>query len=132
MKTYKIYLKKTKHGVIEDMIMIKEGFIFLAFLFGALWLLYKKVFRVAFIVFLILGFLFYLQEKNWISISFIIPIKLAMMFYIGFEASDWHGSSLEREKYQFLGYASGKNMKEARLRFLDKINEGNKKNIKIF
>jgi len=129
MKTYKIFLKKTKQGIFEDVIMVKEGFILWAFLFNVVWLFYKKVFKQA----LLMTSLFFILSilNNTITFLIIFSIQLAITFYIGFEASDWYAESLKKRGYEFLGYASGRNAKEARLRFLDEINRKGQKSLKI-
>jgi hypothetical protein len=130
MKTYKIYIKKDKKGVFEDVLLIKEGFIFSAFIFNIFWLLYKKIFKIALIIFAIFLAMILIEERYPAYSAFLAPIQLGVLFYIGSEGSDWFGKTLERKGYNFLGYSSGKNSQEARLRFLDKINEKNQKGLK--
>lgn len=131
MKTYRIYLKKTKQGVFEDVVMIKEGFILWAFLLNLIWLFNKRIFKMAFIISAILTSLFLLERNGIINSTLITPIQLVIFIYIGFEAGDWYEKVLRKRGYKFLGHASGKGAKEARLRFLDKINQENQKNFKV-
>lgn len=122
MKTYRIFLKKTDKGVIDDLEVIRDGFNFWAFLFHFFYLLYKKLWKQSIIIFIILLFLNFIQFK-FLSWYIIFPIQVCLCIYIGFEYADWFAKKLIFSKYQFLGYSSGNNEREAKLKFLDSINE---------
>ena len=131
MKTYRIFFKKTPHGIFEDVVMVKEGFIFWAFLLGLIWLFNKRIFKMGFLISIIFILLYLVETSGFLDYSITLPIQLAIFLYIGFEAGDWYEKVLKKRGYKFLGHASGRDAKEARLRFLDKINQDNQKNMKI-
>lgn len=121
MKTYKIFLKRSKDGTIEDLQLIYKGFDILAFLLQIFYLFYQKLkvqAKTTIIVFVVLYFLYYLS----FSIYTIIILYLVICVYIGFKYHDWKSRNLIMRGYEFLGAISGKNQKQAKLDFLEKLN----------
>ena len=121
MKTYKIFLKRSKDGTIEDLQLIYKGFDILAFLLQIFYLFYQKLkvqAKTTIIVFVVLYFLYYLS----FSIYTIIILYLVICVYIGFKYHDWKSRNLIMRGYEFLGIISGKNQKQAKLDFLEKLN----------
>ena len=122
MRTYKIFLKKSKEGTIEDLQIIYKGFNFLAFLLQIFYLFYQKLkvqAKTTIIVFVVLYFLYYLS----FSIYTIIILYLVICVYIGFKYHDWKSRNLLMRGYEFLGTIGGKNQKQAKLDFLEKLND---------
>lgn len=121
MKTYKIFLKRSKDGTIEDLQLLYKGFNALAFLLQIFYLFYQKLkvqAKTTIIVFVVLYFLYYLS----FSIYTIIILYLVIGVYIGFKYHDWKSRNLIMRGYEFLGTISGKNQKQAKLDFLEKLN----------
>lgn len=130
MKIYRIFLKKNNKGVIENLEMIKEGFNIYAFIFNIFFLLYKKLWKEFFIIFFIIIVL-NIFEKYFISSYVIIPIQLCLCVFISFEYQDWITKKMIKTGYQFLGYSSGNTIREAKLKFLDNLNENYKNDDKL-
>ena len=130
MKIYRIFLKKTKEGVIDDLELLKEGFNIWAFVFQLFYLIYKRLWKQLIIMFIIFSVLNILQ-LNFVSSYIIIPIQICICVYIGFEFTDWYSQKLVKIGYQFLGYSSGNDEKEAKLKFLDSINNNYTNNDKL-
>lgn len=121
MKTYKAFLKRSKNGTIEDLQLIYKGFNILAFLLHIFYLFYQKLkvqAKATIIAFAILLFLYYLS----FSIYTITILYLIICLYIGFKYHDWKSRNLVMRGYEFLGTISGKNQKQAKLDFLEKLN----------
>lgn len=70
-------------------------------------------------------------QNTFVSSYIIIPIQLAICIYIGFEYQDWITVKMVKDGYQFLGYSSGNDEKEAKLKFLDNLNENYNKEDKL-
>lgn len=136
MTLYKIFLKRSKTGVIEDLELIKDGFNFFILIFQVLYLLYKKLWKKALILFLVFVFLNSLQYKELFSNYITISIQLSILLYVAFECNDWIAKKMIKDGYEFLGFSSGNNIKEAKLKFLENMNEnytsGDKLEKKIF
>ena len=121
MKIYRIFLKKTNEGVIDDLKLVKEGFNILAFVFQLGYLAYKGLWRQSFIIFAVFSFLG-LISVSVLAIYIMMSIQICVCIYIGFEFSDWYSQKLTKSGYEFLGYSSGIDEKDAKLKFLDNIN----------
>ena len=68
--------------------------------------------------FAVLLFLYYLS----FSIYTIAILYLIICVYIGFRYHDWKSRNLVMRDYEFLGTIGGKNKKQAKLDFLEKLN----------
>ena len=116
MKLYNALVKKNTSGEIEDIILLKEGFSFSAFLFGALWFFYRKMW-LEFAIVTAIYFIFSLSsfwaefDKFYLEVSFLIIVAL--------NSNYWFGEHLRKKKYEFAGLVFGKDEEEARLRFLE-------------
>lgn len=130
MKIYRIFLKKNKEGVIEDLELVNERFNFLALLFPVLYFLYKKMWKDAltlFVIFLILFAIFSSFNLNYIAAI----IQLGISIYCGFEYYEWETKNLIKNGYEYLGRSSGNDEREAKLKFLDTINADYNSNDKL-
>lgn len=130
MKTYKIFLKKSSDGVIEDLELIKTGFNVWAFIFQLLYLFYKRLWLQALAVALIFVLMSYLQF-TFVNPYIVLSIQIGISLYVGFEASDWNGKKLAKDGYEFLGHTSGNDKKEAKLKYLESINNSYAKDDKL-
>ena len=130
MKLFSIYIKKSPHQPIDDLVAIKNGFSFFAFLFNILWFLQHKMWResLALVLFNIIFGL--ITQKNWLGGVDIITIEFVLIIMLGLNANYWYEQSLLRKNYQFSGCVYGKNDDEAKLRFIsDCFDSDNKNNI---
>lgn len=121
MRIYNNFLKRSKDGTIEDLQLIYRGFNILAFLLHIFYLFYQKLkvqAKTTLVAFTILLFLYYLS----FSIYTIIILYLVICVYIGFKYHDWKSRNLLMRGYEFLGTIGGKNQKQAKLDFLEKLN----------
>lgn len=121
MRIYNNFLKRSKDGTIEDLQLIYRGFNILAFLLHIFYLFYQKLkvqVKTTLVAFTILLFLYYLS----FSIYTIIILYLVICVYIGFKYHDWKSRNLLMRGYEFLGTIGGKNQKQAKLDFLEKLN----------
>ncbi len=115
MKTYSALVKKSDEGKISDIVLIKDGFSFFAFLFTAFWFLYHKM-RKEFIILIIFGVLLSLFEgTNGIL------LQVAFSFVIAINANYWFCEYLTKEGYEFIGIFFGVNKEEALLKAVDEI-----------
>lgn len=120
MQLYNSYIKKTQEGEIEDLIFVKNGFSFPAFIFSLAWFAYKKMFLVAttgllFIILLSNIFSAFLKsDPAGTSIAF-----LTALLIIGVNGNYWYSKFLKRKGYDFVGCVFGKNKEEAKLRFVE-------------
>ncbi|GMO62001.1 MAG: hypothetical protein Ta2D_08230 [Rickettsiales bacterium] len=117
MKTYNVFILR-REKEIEKRVFLQLGFnveIFVAqiFLCSFLFFAYKKFWRIGIIIFLLS-----------ILLVFVYPFNILFAIYLGFKSSLLMHKDLIKNGYQYLGYSTGKNEKEARDKFRE---EGNKK-----
>ena len=118
MKFYNIFLKNDEKGVVEDLILLKEGFNIYPPIFGVFWFLYKKCYISA----LILTIINYVIS-TFLDIEYYIGIYVGIFLLMGFESNRILMKKYIKSGYKYLGYTSGKNEIEAKRRFLDSINK---------
>lgn len=111
MKIYNALIKKNKEGQIRDIVLIKEGFSFFAFLFSALWFLFHRMWREFFIL-LLVGIVF-----NYIYGDKVL-LEIAFFFLIAFNANYWFCEHMKNKGYEFAGLVFGNDCESAKLRFI--------------
>ena len=127
MKSYSIFIKKNdKSESIDDVILLKEGFNFYAFFFFFFWFLYNKLWICSLIYIILMSLLTY-----FFSYFVILSINLLILIFVGLEANNFLIKKFQKNNYYFVGYSTGNDEKEAKLRFLDNVNKENKNNNKI-
>ena len=119
MKLYNALVKKNELGKIEDIIMIKEGFSWKAFIFNGAWFLYHQLWKeVIILVGIISAFTFFAK----LSTDFDkVLLQLALFFMIALNANNWLCDNLEKKGYEFVGIVFGSNGTNAKLRFVQKL-----------
>lgn len=126
MKIYRVFLKRSDGGKIENLVMIKDGFDIFALIFQDLYLFYNKMWGKAFLFF----FLFMLLDFT-LNIFFMLLGYAVICSYIALHFTDWKSKQLLDEKYEFLGEFSGRTKKEAKERFLKEFNSNYKEDDKL-
>jgi hypothetical protein len=121
MKLYNALIKKNKEGKISEVILIKEGFSFFAFLFSAFWFLYHKMYK-EFLVLIAVDILFSFYA-NISSESDKILLQIAFVFIVALNANYWFCEHLKKKGYEFGGLFFGSSSEEAKLRFFDKYGD---------
>ena len=110
MKIFSIYLRSNHQDKIDDLKVIKSGFSFYAFIFGALWFLYHKMwFEFAFLF--AINLLLMSFSSNISSFDFVI-IELVLSFFIGLNANYWYCLKLAKNKYNLFNIIMAKNKDE--------------------
>jgi hypothetical protein len=122
VQTYTVYEKRVAPEDIEeratDLVFVKEGFSFLAFLFPALWLLFHGLWRGLLLYLVIsIGLMLGLSQLG-ASDELIGLAGLAVNLIFGFEARDLYRASLERRDYVLKSVVSGRNLEECEQSFL--------------
>jgi len=119
MKLYNALVKKNESGKIEDIIMIKEGFSWKAFIFNGIWFIYHQLWKEIIILFSIsLAFGFFAKLSNDFDKA---SLQLALFFMVALNANHWLCDSLKKKGYEFVGIVFGSNSTNAKLRFVQKL-----------
>lgn len=121
MQPYSALIKKNKEGKIEDVVLLKDGFSFSAFLFNGLWFLYHKMWKELLAVVLINVVFAKLAD---FSPGFNnIFLQASLIFMIALNANYWFCQHLINKGYQFSGISFGANCDEARLNFVKNFSD---------
>lgn len=115
MKLYNILIKKDSAKKIEDVVLIKEGFSWLAFFFSGLWFLYHKMWK-EFLVIIAINIAFFFLGKL-ISDFDKVLFESAFVFVIALNANYWLCEHLKKKHYEAAGLILGHNHVEAKLHF---------------
>ncbi len=125
MKLYNALIKKNFEGKIEDIILFKEGFSWMAFLFSAFWFLYHKM-RKEFFVMLAANFVFAFAGKlNFLSGFDGVCLQIAFFFVVALNANYWLVDDLKKRGYEFVGLVFGNDLAEARKNFVVGLKDEN-------
>ena len=127
MKLYNSLVRRNKKGEIQDVLLIEEGFSFLAFLFSGFWFFYHKMWKEAFFLIainIIFALIFNGFEQKIFEIIFI--------FLVAVNAKYWLNEHLKKKGYEFLGLTLGSNLTNARLKFITNLEDKNDFDQSIF
>jgi hypothetical protein len=119
MKTYSALIKKNNKGEVEDLVLLKEGFSWRAFIFNGLWFLYHKMWK-EIIALILINFAFALFTKVF-SDSDKILLEIAFIFVVALNANYWLCDHLKKKGYEFVGLAFGSDVLSAKLDLLQKL-----------
>ncbi len=117
MNLYDALIKKNKKGKIEDVVLLKEGFSFFAFLFGPLWFLYHKMWS-EFLALLIVNFVLEAFSSKIFSDFDKNFLEVALLFIVALNANHWLCQNLKKKRYEFIGLVFGADCASAKLRFV--------------
>ncbi len=101
----------------DELIFVREGFSWFAFLLPLIWLIYQKLW-VELVVYFIIVMLFqslilYFGVGESLSLYFTLFINLIF----GFESNNIRRWNLDRADYQMVGSVCGRNQKESEIKF---------------
>lgn len=119
MKLYNSYIKTRKEGDVEDLIFVKNGFAFPAFIFNFLWFVYNKMFKWVTLVIVLDVVLIKIIGFYNPSVFDILVIFFATSLLIGANANYLHAKYLKAKGYEFVGCVFGENKEAAKLRFVE-------------
>ncbi len=113
MKLYNALIKKSEEGKISEIILIKEGFSFFAFLFGPLWFFYHKMWKEA-LTLIALDTFFGLYSKI-AGFPNEVLLQISFAIIVAANANFWFCAHLLRKKYIFFGLIFADNQDGAML-----------------
>lgn len=118
-KFFSVYEKPEAADPAERVVLVREGFAWMAFLFGGLWLIWHRLWRVlALYLALIVGvtILAYATQVSNVGL-FLLLSWLKLMF--GFHANDLRGWSLMRQGHRFAGVLTAESKMLAERRYYE-------------
>lgn len=103
----------------EEIVFVKEGFSWLAFLIGAPWLIIRGLWLEFLIIFAIFGVFASLFAALGVSFEAVRWIFLFLNLILGFEFHNLERWKLERKGYRLIGMVSGRDFAECERRFFE-------------
>ncbi|MDJ0895810.1 MAG: DUF2628 domain-containing protein [Alphaproteobacteria bacterium] len=106
-------------GDPEDLVLVRDGFSFWAFLFTVLWALWNRLWWEAaalIVIWVVLSLIMNLLGADDFTQ---LMVSLGFQILVGFEARDLQRWALARRGWQELGMVSGNSEEAAERRFLD-------------
>ncbi len=117
MRFYTVHERPVAIGEERDVVFVKEGFCWPAFVMAPLWGLHHRLW---------LGVIVYLAASGLLAAgaeaaAFDAAARSALTggfaLMVGFEANDWRRRALSRRGYRLLGVSAGGNLDAAERRF---------------
>lgn len=112
---YKVY--KDEGGKIQA---VKDGFCWLAFVFGWLWALSESLFLIALILFFSTSLLYGVASSFGAALKTEVTIWVTVLListFVGVKASSWRDKSLQKRGYVLVGTITAKSENDARNRY---------------
>ena len=119
MKLYSVLIKKNKEEKVEDVIILKDGFIWSAFIFSGLWFLYYKMWK-EFLALLCLNLVLTFFDKVFSGFDAAI-LHLMLAALIAFNANFWLENHLKKLGYEMVGSIFGESEIKAKVRLMESL-----------
>lgn len=117
MRLYTVHIRRLSREPDRDVVLVREGFSWGAFLFTALWALWHRLWLAALLIVLgglVLDSIVELAELDPLSEA---ALSLAYALYIGFAGNDWRRRSLARRGYEEQAAVGGADLADAERRY---------------
>ena len=116
MKLYDALIKKDKNNKIEDIVLLQEGFSFVAFFLSALWFVFHRMWHVAAIV-LAVDYSFSILSGLGILSAFDIAfLQTTFLLLIAYNANRLFNEFLHKKGYKTIGLVLANSRAEARIK----------------
>jgi hypothetical protein len=117
MRLYTVHIRRTSRDTDRDVVLVREGFSWGAFLFTVLWALWRRMWLAALLIVLgglVLDSIVALAELDPVSET---VLSLAYALYIGFAGNDWRRGSLARRGYEEQAVVGAADLGDAERRY---------------
>lgn len=102
-KIYNIYEKPEATDPADRMVYVREGFNLWAFIFDAVWLIYRRQWWVLLAYMVLAIAMAMLLHFTHASEGMTLVVQLAIKTFLGFHANDLQGWTLKRRGYRMAG-----------------------------
>lgn len=119
MRIYTVHVRTPAERLDRDVILVREGFNWGAFLFSALWALWTRLWLVALGLFALEAVWATLAQEFALDPLVQWPISFGLALILGWVANDLRRWTLFRHGYVEVGVVAAKGNEEALQRFFD-------------
>lgn len=121
MKLYSVLVKKNPAEKVEDIVLLKDGFSWLAFFFSGLWFLYYRMWKeLLALVVANISFVFLAKISSNLDLFL---LEIAFLIMVALNANYWRTEHLKKKGYEFVGITFGSSRIDAKLHFVDSIED---------
>ena len=121
MKLYNVLVKRNSVGEIDDIVLLKDGFSWLAFLFSGIWFFYHRMWK-EFLVLIAVNVAFVFFAKFSSNFDRVL-LESGFFFLIALNANYWRVEHLKKKGYEVVGLVFGANRIDAKLHFVDGLED---------
>lgn len=119
MKLYNALIKKDQNNKIEDIILLEEGFSWVALFFSLPWFLFHKMWRHALILLVINSLFVHFGNSEFFSKTDLLLLEISLSLMIALNAGYWYNQHLQQKGYIPLNYNLAHNKEEARIKAME-------------
>lgn len=105
---------------IEQARLLPENFTFSAFVFGGVWLLYKRLWLAFILYALVWGGLVYAQRQLGFAVGAVVLSQLALGLFLGFEGQNLIARKLLRKGWRLVDVVEAPDLSSAERRFFER------------
>ena len=103
----------------EEMVFLKDGFVWSAFLFGPLWLLANRLWLATAAYLVTAAIVYFVLDAIGIAEAVFGPLLIALNAIVAFEAHWLKANKLEAKGWSMLGSVSGRGLADCERRFFE-------------
>lgn len=120
MKIYTVHIKPGSTHAQDKPIFLREGFNWPAFLFGAFWALYHRLWLPALYIFLADAMVMMFDKENIFSMPILAVLQLGVHVLVGFHANDWRRTKLAKDGYILSDITASDSLLRAEQRYFER------------
>jgi len=121
MRPYNVLVKKNSVGKIDDIVLLKDGFSWAAFLFSGFWFFYHRMWK-ELLVLILVNFAFVFISK--ISSAFDRTLlECGFFFLVALNANYWRVDHLKKQGYELVGLVFGNDQVGAKVHFIEGLKD---------
>lgn len=123
MKSYTVYTKMGRHSP-DEILFIREGFSWAAFLFNFFWALYHRLWLAASLIFLFNLAISVLEVQHVLSSEQIFIINVIFLIFVGIQGNDIRRHALIKRGYILTDIVCSDSEESAKHRFFSHYMSG--------
>jgi hypothetical protein len=120
MRIYTVHINPRKKHPYENPVFIEEAFNWYAFLFRPFWALSHRLWLVAAVLFVLLGFVEFAAITGIVQLHIAALLNLFIMVVVGFHGNDWRRNKLRKQGYIISDIVTGSDLVGAEQRYFER------------
>ncbi len=118
---YTVHINPSWSHAVEKAVFIREGFNFMAFIFGTFWALYNRMWLEALFIAVPVVLLGATDKQDWLDDASLAVLNIAVSFVIGLWANDLRRAYLARRGYIMSGVVVSEGEMAAQQRYFEHV-----------